>query len=325
MDARLGGRASRRSTPPMRTAAAAASRASADWLRTKGSEVRDEIVLSTKTFNPMDDGADHGLAPERIKRQLESSLQPARRRARADVPRRTTGIPTSRSPRPLGALDELVAAGKVGAYGASNVDGAQLPRGAARPRALRLGAELVLAARPRGRARGAAALRGARARLHAVQPARRRLAHRQVPRAASRRPQARAMTMRPGAVRGVPHRPRLHRARAPRRARRAGASSRFAWLFAEPRVTAVVVGPRRAEHLEPALAALRHPVGRGHQAGADALCSTHDRPVRARGGGRHGAPRPAAAGPRRGGLPHRGSRRDRRRAARARRHRAAGS
>jgi aryl-alcohol dehydrogenase-like predicted oxidoreductase len=34
----------------------------------------------------------------------------------------------------------------------------------------------------------------------------------------------------------------------------------FAWLFAEPRVTAVVVGPRRAEHLEPALAALRHPV-----------------------------------------------------------------
>ena len=30
----------------------------------------------------------------------------------------------------------------------------------------------------------------------------------------------------------------------------------FAWLLADPRVTAVVVGPRRPEHLEPALAAL---------------------------------------------------------------------
>jgi aryl-alcohol dehydrogenase-like predicted oxidoreductase len=31
----------------------------------------------------------------------------------------------------------------------------------------------------------------------------------------------------------------------------------LAWLLAESRVTAVVVGPRRPEHLEPALAALR--------------------------------------------------------------------
>src|SRR5436189_1324406 len=46
-----------------------------EWLRTKGPDVRDEIVLSTKTFNPMDEGEDHGLAPVRIKRQLESSLR----------------------------------------------------------------------------------------------------------------------------------------------------------------------------------------------------------------------------------------------------------
>ncbi len=45
-----------------------------DWLRTKGPDVRDEIVLSTKTFNPMEEGADHGLAPARVRRQLESSL-----------------------------------------------------------------------------------------------------------------------------------------------------------------------------------------------------------------------------------------------------------
>jgi aryl-alcohol dehydrogenase-like predicted oxidoreductase len=30
----------------------------------------------------------------------------------------------------------------------------------------------------------------------------------------------------------------------------------LAWLLAQPRVTAVVIGPRRPEHLEPALAAL---------------------------------------------------------------------
>ncbi len=40
------------------------------WMQTRG--VRPTIT--TKTFNPMDAGADHGLAPERIVRQLESSL-----------------------------------------------------------------------------------------------------------------------------------------------------------------------------------------------------------------------------------------------------------
>ena len=34
----------------------------------------------------------------------------------------------------------------------------------------------------------------------------------------------------------------------------------LAWLLGDPRVIAVVVGPRRAEHLEPALAALEQPV-----------------------------------------------------------------
>ena len=42
-----------------------------DWIRSRG--VRP--MLTTKTFNPMDAGADHGLAPERIARQLEDSLE----------------------------------------------------------------------------------------------------------------------------------------------------------------------------------------------------------------------------------------------------------
>src|SRR6186997_1033509 len=44
------------------------------WLRTRGPDVRDRIVLTTKTFNPMSDGADHGLSRERIRRQIDGSL-----------------------------------------------------------------------------------------------------------------------------------------------------------------------------------------------------------------------------------------------------------
>ena len=40
------------------------------WMATRG--VRP--MITTKTFNPMDAGGDHGLAPERIVRQLDSSL-----------------------------------------------------------------------------------------------------------------------------------------------------------------------------------------------------------------------------------------------------------
>jgi aryl-alcohol dehydrogenase-like predicted oxidoreductase len=95
------------------------------WLRTKGPDVRDTIVLSTKTFNPMDEGEDHGLAPARIKRQLETSL------TRLGVERVSMYLAHDWDPdvpvaETLGALDELVRAGKVGAVGASNVDGPQL-------------------------------------------------------------------------------------------------------------------------------------------------------------------------------------------------------
>src|SRR3954469_23346806 len=42
------------------------------WLR---SRKPNGAVITTKTFNPMAAGEDHGLAPQRIRRQLESSLQ----------------------------------------------------------------------------------------------------------------------------------------------------------------------------------------------------------------------------------------------------------
>jgi aryl-alcohol dehydrogenase-like predicted oxidoreductase len=93
-----------------------------EWLRSRRP---DGIVLSTKTFNPMEEGADWGLAPERLMRQVDSSL------ARLGVERVDmfvthawdADVPITET---AGALDELVAAGKIGAYGLSNVDGAQL-------------------------------------------------------------------------------------------------------------------------------------------------------------------------------------------------------
>src|SRR5579864_7714913 len=91
-----------------------------DWLRTKGSAVRDEIVLSTKTFAPMDEGEDHGLAPARVRRQLESSLR------RLGVERVQMYLTHDWDPdvpiaETAGALDELQQEGKIEAYGASNV------------------------------------------------------------------------------------------------------------------------------------------------------------------------------------------------------------
>jgi aryl-alcohol dehydrogenase-like predicted oxidoreductase len=93
-----------------------------EWLR---SRKPDDIVLSTKTFNPMEEGADHGLAPARVKRQVESSLR------RLGVERVDMFVTHAWDPdvpvaETAGALDELVAAGKIGAYGISNVDGAEL-------------------------------------------------------------------------------------------------------------------------------------------------------------------------------------------------------
>jgi aryl-alcohol dehydrogenase-like predicted oxidoreductase len=96
-----------------------------DWLRTKGPAVRDELVLATKTFAPMDTGEDHGLAPARVRRQLESSLR------RLGVERIDlylthawdTDVPIAET---AGVLDELVAAGTIGNYGLSNVGGPEL-------------------------------------------------------------------------------------------------------------------------------------------------------------------------------------------------------
>ncbi len=96
-----------------------------DWLRTKGVDVRDRVVIQTKTFNPMDTGHDRGLSRARIRRQIETSL------IRLGVERVAlymthafdSAVPQEET---LEAFAELVRAGKVGAVGASNFTGEQL-------------------------------------------------------------------------------------------------------------------------------------------------------------------------------------------------------
>src|SRR3979409_2064105 len=78
------------------------------WIASRG--VRPQ--LTTKTYNPMRTGADHGLEPERIARQLHASLdrlrpraprgpRPARGRPRRAVPgaRGRPGRAAARDPR----------------------------------------------------------------------------------------------------------------------------------------------------------------------------------------------------------------------------------
>jgi aryl-alcohol dehydrogenase-like predicted oxidoreductase len=238
-----------------------------DWLRTKSGRVRDELVLTTKTFNPMEAGADHGLAPERVRRQLESSL---RRLGVERVPLYLThewdpDVPIAET---AGALDELRREGKIGAYGLSNVDGAQLRSAlaagafgwvqnsyslldrAAEREVLPLCAEHGLGFTPFSPLAGGG-LTGKYRRGEEAPPGSR-------------------MTMRPGpyahlrddrifdALEGLE-----------RLAEREGTTSAalaLAWLLADPRISGVVVGPRRPSQLEPALAALaaevdREPIG----------------------------------------------------------------
>ena len=91
------------------------------WIGSRG----HRPTLTTKTYNPMHAGADRGLAPDRIRRQLDSSLQ----RLGVDcIELYVAHEFDSRVPlgETFGAFESLAAAGKLKAYGASNFDAQQL-------------------------------------------------------------------------------------------------------------------------------------------------------------------------------------------------------
>src|SRR5215469_15004708 len=93
-----------------------------EWVRSRRP---DGLSITTKTFNPMNEGEDRGLAPARVRRQIDTSL------GRLGVERVDLylahawddDVPVAEF---AGVCEELVAAGKIGAFGLSNVDGTQL-------------------------------------------------------------------------------------------------------------------------------------------------------------------------------------------------------
>jgi aryl-alcohol dehydrogenase-like predicted oxidoreductase len=223
-----------------------------EWIRSRRPE---GLRLTTKTFNPMGEGEDHGLAPARVRRQIDASLQ------RLGVERVDLYLAHEWDPdvpvaELAGVLEELVAAGKVGAYGLSNVEGAQLsesldagPFAAVQNSYSLLDREAERDVLPLCAANGLG--------FQAFSP----LAggwltgkyRRDAP-----APQGSRMTMRPGPYEHLRD-DRVYDALGGLERRGDPATLALAWLLADDRVS-VVLGPRNPAHLAPALAALERPL-----------------------------------------------------------------
>jgi aryl-alcohol dehydrogenase-like predicted oxidoreductase len=229
------------------------------WMAHRG--VRPEI--STKTFNPMAEGQDHGLARARIVRQLESSLDRLGVEA-VDLYLAHDFDPDVPLEETVATFDGLIQLKLIKAYGVSNFDAEQLGAtlGIVKPAVVQnsyslldraddggvaqLCAELGIAYTPYGPLAGGW-LTGKYKRGEPV-------------------PDGSRMAMRPEPYEHL-RRPETFTAleRLAELAERRGVDSAtlaFAWLFAQPWVTAVVVGPRRPKHLEPAVRALDQPLSK---------------------------------------------------------------
>ena len=232
-------------------------RAIGRWIASRG--VRPQ--LTTKTYNPMQAGADHGLRPERIARQLRMSLE----RLGVDhvelylAHEFDPQVPLAES---LGALDQAQAAGTISAYGVSNFGAAQLTAAlaAGSPQAIQNSYSLLT----RGGERDVLALCAERQVAYlAFSP----LAGGWLTgkyRRGEPYPAGSRMTQRPEPYRGLVT-GRTFDALDRLRAMAAGrgislAGLALAWLLADERVTQIVIGPGRPEHLAPVREALTHPL-----------------------------------------------------------------
>jgi aryl-alcohol dehydrogenase-like predicted oxidoreductase len=236
------------------------------WIRSRG--VRPQ--LTTKTYNPMEAGADYGLGPERIARQLGTSLD------RLGVDRVDLYLTHEFDPEvPLavsfGAMAEAQAKGLIGAYGVSNFSAPQLAAAldAGEPQAIQ-NSYSVLTRQGEGEVLALGAERGVA--YLAFSP----LAggwltgkyRRGEPFPADSR-----MSQRPEPYRGLVNDPtfdalaRFEQMAAQRGISMAGLA--LAWLLADDRVTQIVIGPGRPEHLAPVREALMHPMSPGERAAVE--------------------------------------------------------
>jgi aryl-alcohol dehydrogenase-like predicted oxidoreductase len=92
-----------------------------DWIRATGNRPK----ITTKTYNPMEAGADRGLSRERVLRQAEASLE---RLGVECVDLYLAHEPDPETPvaETIGAFETLVERGLVGAFGTSNVSADEL-------------------------------------------------------------------------------------------------------------------------------------------------------------------------------------------------------
>ena len=232
-------------------------RAIGRWIASRG--VRPQ--LTTKTYNPMQAGADHGLRPERIARQLGMSLE----RLGVDhvelylAHEFDPDVPLAES---FGALEQAQADGTIGAYGVSNFGAAQLTAAlaAGAPQAIQNSCSLLTSQDEQDLLTLCAERQVA---YLAFSP----LAGGWLTgkyRRGEPFPDGSRMTQRPGPYRGfVTDRTfdaldRLQAMAAGRGTSMAGLA--LAWLLADERVTQVVIGPGRPEHLAPVGEALTHPL-----------------------------------------------------------------
>lgn len=244
------------------------------WLASRG--VRDEVVLTTKVGNHVGPGAhDEGLSARHICAQVEASL---RRLGTDRIDLYLTHQPDPRVPieETLRAFDDLVRAGKIRYAGLSNHDRAQIAdavdtaarSGLRAPVNVQLGYSLLDRASADTFALCAANGIGFTAYSPLAGGWLSRPYRPGVPYPAGSR-----MALRPDPYRSM-ERPAIYgvidalRAEAARR----GVSLptlALTWALSDPGVSSVVIGPRRPEHLAPAIAALGHPLDAAGRAALD--------------------------------------------------------
>jgi aryl-alcohol dehydrogenase-like predicted oxidoreductase len=228
-----------------------------EWIRLRRP---DGLRLTTKTFNPMAEGEEHGLAPERVRRQIDTSL------SRLGVERVDLYLAHDWDPdvpiaETAGAFEELVAAGTIGAYGLSNVDGAQLEESLSFGRfGVVQNSYSLLDRKVEEKVMPLCAKHGLA--FQAFSP----LAGGWLTgkyRRDEAAPEGSRMTMRPGPYEHLRDE-RVYDGLEQLERRGDPATLALAWLLADERVS-VVIGPRRPEHLQPALAALQDPLSKAER------------------------------------------------------------
>jgi aryl-alcohol dehydrogenase-like predicted oxidoreductase len=218
-------------------------------------------LLTTKTFNPMAIGADHGLAPQRIERQLHASLERLGVE-RVDIYMTHEFDPDVPAEEVLGTLERLRAEGLIRATGVSNYDAPQLEATLAAGHVdavqnsysllVRADEERLIPLCARAGVSYTAYsplaggwLTGKYRRGEPYPPGSRM----------TQRPEGYAAFEREATFDGLDA---LEARAGERGISMAGVA--LSWLLAQPDLTALVVGPMRPQHLDPVREALAHPL-----------------------------------------------------------------